>query len=897
MSSVTKNKGRRRILLLAVTLALCLCSVGSRLAGAAMESVTRATLSNGLRVVIVRDPIAPVVTVENNILVGGDETPAGFPGMAHAQEHMLFRGCSGLSGPQISAIYAQLGGENNADTQQTVTQYFATVPAENLDIALHVDAACLAGAEDSETEWAQERGAIEQEVARDLSNATYKFITRLNEDLFVGTPYAHDPLGTKPSFDQTTGAMLQQFYHSWYAPNNSILIITGDVDPQSVLAKVKSIYGAIPKHDVPAHPVVNLQPVKPETFTLESDLPYQLVFVAFRMPGTGSSDFAAAQILGDVLGSPRAKLYDLVVQGKALAVEFSMGESYPKASVGYAVAAIPAEADARPVVANIQSVLADALSNGLPVDLVLAAKRKEVASAEFDQNSISDLASRWSEAVAIEGRESPEQDVMAIQNVTSEDVRRVAKDYLVQRNAIVAVLKPAPSGQASADKGFGGAEKTTAPPSSPVALPQWAESALKTLEIPQAELQPSDETLPNGVRLIVLTEKISPTVTVLGAVRHQTELETPSGKDGVADILDGLFDYGTLTLDRIAFHKALDDIAASETGGHFFSLKVLKQYFPQGVKLLAANELTPRLPPDALEIVRKEDADLTAGQLESPSYRAERALQKALLPANDPQLREATPQTISSVTLEDVKAYYRKVFRPDLTDIVVIGDITPEEARKQIEESFGSWKAEGPKPDIILAAVPLNKTGSFHVADPTSVQDSVVLAEQLNINRFDPDYYAVELGNHVLGGGFYATRLYHDLRQVNGYVYTVSDTIAAGKTRATYTVNYACDAANVFKAAALVKRDLNQMQTEDVSAAELMQAKALLLRQIPLGESSEDAIAGELLDRATLGLGLDEQRRAAARYLRMTAAEIRSAFARRIRPDDLVSVVRGPQPR
>jgi zinc protease len=148
-----------------------------------------------------------------------------------------------------------------------------------------------------------------------------------------------------------------------------------------------------------------------------------------------------------------------------------------------------------------------------------------------------------------------------------------------------------------------------------------------------------------------------------------------------------------------------------------------------------------------------------------------------------------------------------------------------------------------------------------------------------------------------LGGGFYATRLYHDLRQVNGYVYTVGDTIAAGKTRATYTVNYACDAANVFKAAALVKRDLSQMQTEDVSAAELMQAKALLLRQIPLGESSEDAIAGELLDRATLGLGLDEQRRAAARYLSMTAAEIRSAFARRIRPDDLVSVVRGPQPR
>ncbi len=187
--------------------------------------------------------------------------------------------------------------------------------------------------------------------------------------------------------------------------------------------------------------------------------------------------------------------------------------------------------------------------------------------------------------------------------------------------------------------------------------------------------------------------------------------------------------------DRVAFHKALDDIAASETGGHFFSLRVLKQYFSRGVELLADNELPPRLPADALEVVRKEDAELTAGQLMSPSYRAQRALEKALLPPNDPHLREATPKTISSVTLDDVKAYYSKVFRPDLTDIVVIGDITPEEARRAIEDGFGKWKAEGPQPDITLPPVPINKAASFTVADQTSVQDSVALSEELGMNR------------------------------------------------------------------------------------------------------------------------------------------------------------------
>src|SRR5579875_3302838 len=162
---------------------LLLVGLGSHLRAQndAANNVTRATLDNGLRVVIIRDPLAPVATIEDNYLVGGSETPAGFPGMAHAQEHMAFRGCTGLTADQIAAIYAQLGGFMNADTQQNITQYFVTVPAQDLDVALRVDAACMSGVEDSQAQWEQERGAIEQEVARDLSNPTYKFIVRLNK--------------------------------------------------------------------------------------------------------------------------------------------------------------------------------------------------------------------------------------------------------------------------------------------------------------------------------------------------------------------------------------------------------------------------------------------------------------------------------------------------------------------------------------------------------------------------------------------------------------------------------------------------------------------------------------------------------------------------------------------
>ncbi len=129
-----------------------------------------------------------------------------------------------------------------------------------------------------------------------------------------------------------------------------------------------------------------------------------------------------------------------------------------------------------------------------------------------------------------------------------------------------------------------------------------------------------------------------------------------------------------------------------------------------------------------------------------------------------------------------------------------------------------------------------------------------------------------------------------------GYVYTVEDSLSANKTRALYSVVYASDPENVSKARALVERDLAAMQRENVTPAELQQAKALLLRQIPLAESSEDAVASGLLARAQMDLPLDEPTRAASRYFTMTADQVRAAFAKWIRPGDLVQVVRGPAP-
>jgi zinc protease len=692
----------------------------------------------------------------------------------------------------------------------------------------------------------------------------------------------------------------RSFYKQWYTPGNAILVVVGDVDPAATLAKIQRQFGDVASHALPPRPAVDLKPVKSEQFTLDSNLPYLLGFIAYRLPGTSSPDYAASQILADVLASQRADLYGMVPAGKALAAEFGLAESHTKASVGYGMVALPSGAEAtgaaKDAIKEMRAILANYAQMGVPEDLVAAAIRSEVASAEFQRNSIPGLANLWSNALAAEGRNSPDEDVEAIKRVTLADVNRVAQKYLTDENSITAVLKPVPTGQPVSDKGFGGAEKVTSAPTKPVELPAWAAVALARLKVPENFIKVTETTLPNGLRLIVKTDRTSPTVSVAGAVKHNSDLETPAGQEGVSEILDGLFSYGTKTLDRLAFQKALDDIAANESAGFNFSVAVLKEHFSRGVELLADNELHPALPAEAFAVVQRQTAEYVAGELQSPGYRTSRALDLALLPAGDPVLRQATPATVNKVTLDEVKQYHAATFRPDLTTIVVIGDVTPEEARAVIEKWFGDWKASGPKPNTTLPAVPLNKPSAVDVADSEAVQDSVTLSEQLKLNRFDPDYYPLQLGNHVLGGGFYATRLYHDLRQVAGYVYSVDVNLNASKTRATYSVDYGCNPENVSKARALAVRDLERMRTEDVSASELQQAKALLLRQIPLSESSEDEVAEGLLRRAEIGLPLDEPIRAAKRYYALDAAEVKAAFFRHVRPEDFAQVVRGPAP-
>ena len=859
--------------------------------------VMRATLKNGLRVVIVPNALAPVVTTEVNYIVGSNEAPAGFPGTAHALEHMMFRGSPGLSAAQLASLIAGMGGSFNANTQQIVTQYFFTVPANDLETALHIEAIRMRDVLATDSLWRRERGAIEQEVAQDYSNPQYLFYSRLVAQMFAGTPYSHDALGTRPSFQKTTGAMLKEFHRKWYAPNNAILVIVGDVNATTALAKVRRLFESIPARDVPARPKIALRPLQAATIEIDSDLPYGLAAVAYRLPGYTDPDFAAGVVLADALDSRRGGLYGLAAEGKALSGGFD-ASALPAAGLGFAHAAFPRGHDSAALAAEMKQIIAGYLDKGFSADLVEATKRREVAEAEFRRNSISGLAAEWSQAMAVEGRATVDDDIDAMKKVTVADVNRVAKKYLVNDSAVVVIMTPRESGEAVVSQSpRSGGESFAPKQTKSVPLPAWARKIFAPLAVPTSAVHPIDTVLSNGLRLIIQTESISDTVSVYGRVKHRAEMQVPPGKEGADQILSDLFSYGSIKLDRIAFQEALDEIGAKIHAGTTFSLEVLPDDFARGVELLADNLLHPALPEAAFRAVQQRMGKAVAGQLQSPIYRSGRAFLKAIYPENDPTLREATPETVASLTLDDVRGYHAKVFRPDLTTIVIIGKVTPEHARAVIEKYFSRWQASGAKPETDLPPVPRNKASATVVPDHSRVQDEVSLGQTFALKRQEDDYYALQLGLQVLSGGFYASRLYQDLREKSGLVYSIDAQLQSGKTRTVFAVSYACDPPNVAKARALVERNLRVMQTKPVTGKELEQAKILLLRNIPLSESSIDGIAGGLLDRSLRDLPLDEPISAAKRYAAFTAADVQAAFAKWLKLEDLAQVVLGPNPK
>lgn len=801
----------------------------------------------------------------------------------------MFRGSKTISASQFSDTTAITGGSYNADTQNEITQFFFEMPSQYLDIALNLERSRATGLLDAQSAWNQERGAITQEVVRDNSSASYRLYTKMVHHIFAGSPYADEGLGTVEEFKKIQAPDLKRFYRRWYHPNNVIMVIAGDVDPQTTIAKVRALFGSIPAAPLPARKTVHLDPLTPLTLRDNSSDPITLAMVGYRVPGYDDSDYYASEILNDVLNSPRGALFELQASGKSLGT-FAEASTHPQAGMSVVGAAVPVTTTGDTAVSDVKAVIDGYKQTGLPPELVAVAKARELAQAQSESSSINGLANLWSQEEAVEHR-TPADELAGLEKVTVDDVNRVLRTYYDNATATVAIATP----KAASGSAFGGreGEDNSVPPTQHTQLPAFARNVLAQLHVPPSSVHPVEQTLPNGITLVTVQSSIAPDVVLRGEIRTNPDVQAPSGKDGVDGILNGLFPYGTTTYGRIAYQTELDKIAADVSAGDGFGLDVPAHNFDRGVALLADDELHPALPADAFAIVKQQTIGQLTGAVQGPAYKAQRALDDALYPLGDPARRTATPQTVGGITLDDVKAYYAATYRPDMTSIVVVGDVTPEHARTVVENAFGSWTASGPAPDVYPPAVPRNAPSQAVIPATGRIQADVTLAQTLPLSYNSPDYPVLQLANAALSGGF-GSILYHDVREIHGYVYTVDSSVSGGHNRSLFRVSYGAFPQNTGPAQQLILRDLTAMQKTPLSADRLIRAKALLLGELPVRSESYDGMAGTLLNYAVTGRPLDTDRRYASAEFGASAAAVRDAMARWIRPNGFARVMQVP---
>lgn len=887
------NKWLRRITV--ATLPLALALTGTLAAHASGLTVTRATLANGLKIVVIHDPLAPVVTTILNYKVGSNEQT--IPGQAHALEHMMFRGSKTLSSSQLMDSIDVTGGSFDADTQDAVTQYYFTVPSQYLDIALRLERSRATGLSLAEDQWKQERGAITQEVTQDNSSAIQRLLTKMQDRILKGTPYANNTLGTVKDFaTKVNSSQLRALYNAWYHPNNAVYVVAGDVNGPATVAQIKALFGNVHSAKLPARRPVHLQPLKGTIFRDTSSLPFTAVLIGHRVPGYDSKYYAASVILGDVLSSQRGNLYALTAAGKTYFTGY-FPQEYRKTGIGTLFAVVPISTKPEQAANWVRAVIAGYRKNGVPANLVDAAKLREISQLDQNAASIEGLAFQWSQAIAVQGISSPDAMRSAFSKVTVAEVNHVLRQSFTDSTSVTAYAVPKNGGKMSAGGAGPQPENVSVPPTKHVPLPSFALAVLHNLKVPTQTLAPTDTMLSNGVRLIVQPEHVAKYVVVSGQVLNNPQVQDPVGQSGINSLTTQLMPYGTTTYDRLAFQAQLDKIAATTSAGTSFSLQTPSNSFDRGVQLLADEELHPAFDAKDFAIVKAQSVKAVADQLNSPDYLTQVALADALYPLGDPERRMATVKGVSALTLDNVKAWYNSAYRPDLTTIVVVGDVSADQAKAAVEKYFGAWSASGAKPNVYPPAAPPNVSKTVTIPATGRVQSSVQLVETTGLLRSNPEWANFEVANTALTGGFYSSLLYHDLREIHGYAYSVGSRLAAGKVRSTYAVTYACDPQNIIPAQQQVIAVLNGLQAHGLSADRLLKAKALLMGEVPIREAAYDGMAGTLLDYAILGLPLNQATIDAQRELAATSAMVKSAVNAYMRPADFVRIVTGPGPK
>ena len=434
-----------------------LCAAGlaaALLAGAETDRlhipIQQFKLDNGLRVIVSEDHSAPTYAISVTYNVGSRDERKGRTGFAHLFEHMMFQGSQNVGKGEHFILVLNNGGSMNGTTSQDRTDYFEAFPSNQLDLGLYLEADRMRSLAVNESNLVNQRNAVQEEKRIGEDNAPYGQVEdTLNELAYGNFANAHSVIGSMDDLNAATVKDVQDFFRTYYAPNNAVLVLVGDIDPTVALARVKKYFGDIPSQQPPAAPDLSEGPPTGEKRKTLEDPFAQLprVDMGFRnVPGDTPDDWALS-VLAEILGDGQSsRLYQSLVKGKELAVSVSSYElDHRGPSLFQVQATVRPGKNEKDVEAAIFAEI-DRMKSEPVADWEL-----QKARLLFERSNVQQLQSTLQRAVeigefAVFYNDPDLIDTMQekIEKVTKDDIQRVARKYLTAENSAVVISVPKP---------------------------------------------------------------------------------------------------------------------------------------------------------------------------------------------------------------------------------------------------------------------------------------------------------------------------------------------------------------------------------------------------------------------------------------------------------------------
>ncbi|MFB9137097.1 M16 family metallopeptidase [Vibrio olivae] len=772
--------------------------------GKAMIPYSKYRLDNGLTVILSPDHSDPLVHVDVTYHVGSAREQVGKSGFAHFFEHMMFQGSEHVGDQEHFRIITEAGGTLNGSTNRDRTNYFETVPANQLEKMLWLESDRMGYLLDavSQRKFEIQRDTVKNERAQNFDNRPYGLMwEKMGEAMYPeGHPYSWQTIGYVEDLDRVDVNDLKAFFLRWYGPNNAVLTIGGDINVNETLDWIEKYFGPIPKGpDVDDAPKQPAQLNNDRYVTMQDRIQQPMVLVGWPTEYLGADSQQSLDMLAKVLGSgANSLLYQKLVKPQKAVDAGAFQDCAELACTFYVYAMAPSgeKGQLKPLYDELMQTLKEFKRSGVEQARLDQVTGMAEANAVFSLQSVRGKVTRLaSNQTFFDQPDRIQQQLEQIRAVTPQSVMDAYQQFVANKPKVTLSVVPRGKTQYQVAKPNFETPPRQLPDYTPIeeddlnyrrpkdnfdrsVMPQVAQSV--KAQMPKLYEQHFD----NGIELLGSQTSETPTVQLVMKL-PAGERYVPNGKEGLAGLTASLLEEGTTkhSLEQLEAKLSKLGSEVSVNSNHYTTSIVvssLEKNFEPTLEIMQEVLFHPAFNQDDFERVKQQMLQSIVYQHQQPSWLASQATREVLYSGTVfARAQDGTAQSLQALTLEDVKQFYAKHYTPQGTQIVVVGDVNKRDVRKKLA-FLKSWQGEAVpllRPQTLTS---LDAQKIYLIDKPDAPQTTVRMVRQGLPFDATGEVYLTQLANFNLAGNF-NSRINQNLREDKGYTYGANGYLAANR--------------------------------------------------------------------------------------------------------------------